>query len=350
MSAVDEKNELYELVKALPKAELHLHLEGAMSVRTLIELAHKHGVQLPPDIHPAVVFDFKNLDDFIRVASLTFSVMLDEDDFRRTTYEMLRQSASHGARHVEFFFSPSSHPVMSYKSMIDGIIMGMNDARQEFGITSFVIPSHNRMLGAKAGLEFLDVVQSYRVPEVVGIGLEFAEHPYPPDEYRELYQAAARAGLRLTAHAGEDGPSTYVRSCVAVLGCDRIDHGYHIVDDEDLLSRYKHSGIWFTCCPTTTRHTTIWKDPSDRSHAIHAMLDAGLNVMINTDDPGFFQCDLTGEYLSLGLPVEKMVQLAVRSIEASWLDDKTKLALRAAWEEEAQAVVNKYNKLTSVCV
>jgi adenosine deaminase len=336
---------IHDLVRRLPKAELHLHLEGAVSLETLIALAAKHSVELPEDINPSVRFEFKDLDDFIRVASLTFSVMLDKDDFALTTYQMLSQAAEHGARHVEFFFSPSSHPSLSYKEMLDGIQSGMQRAQSEYGVTSFVIPSHNRMLGERAGFDFLQEVNAYRIPQVVGVGLEFAERPFPPDVYKALYEEAKLSGLKLTAHAGEDGPSEYVSSCLKLLHCDRIDHGYHIIDDDALVEHCRQAGVWFTCCPTTTRHTTKWHDPTNNSHAIQKMLKAGLNLTINTDDPGFFQTDLTAEYMALGLSFPILADLALNSLQASWLNDDLKASMRPEWQRTVDELLEQYKKL-----
>lgn len=335
---------LNDLIRLLPKAELHLHLEGSVSVTTLIDLARKHGVSLPSEIHPDVKFEFHTLEDFISVASLTFSVMLDSEDFTRTTYEMLAHAAHHGARHVEFFFSPSSHPLLSYKEMIDGITLGIKKAREDYGVSALVIPSHNRMLGEAAGFEFLEQVNAYRTPEVVGIGLEFAERPFPPQAFDRLYRRARASGLKLTAHAGEDGPAEYVANCIVDLQCDRIDHGYHVIDDRALLEHCRDSGIWFTCCPTTTQHTTVWRDPSHPDHAIHKMIEAGLNITLNTDDPGFFQTNLTAEYQALGLPFPVLAKLALNSLEASWLPDDVKSQMREAWDRVVGELLDQYNK------
>lgn len=339
-----EPSLLRQLVTALPKAELHLHLEGSLSVSTLLELAEKHDVTLPDEIHPQVKYQFEDLDHFIRVASLSFLVMLDQDDFSRTTYEMLSHSSRHGARHVEFFFSPSSHPHLSYHSMISGIREGIVRAKQEFGISAFIIPSHNRMLGKASGMELLNQVTSFQIPEVVGIGLEFAERDFPPEEYLELYTAAAKHGLKLTAHAGEDGPPSYINTCLTSLGCNRIDHGYHIVDDAALTAYCLEQGTWFTCCPSTTLHTTVWRDLCNPTHAIHRMLASGLNITISTDDPGFFQTDLTSEYLSLGLPLKSLAALAMNSLEASWIEEEEKRRLRLEWSQQIEQLLKEYDQ------
>ncbi|GLK91245.1 adenosine deaminase [Pseudomonas turukhanskensis] len=331
-----------EAVRLLPKAELHLHLEGSISLKTLIELAHQHHVQLPPKLHAEAVLEYRDLDEFIDVSMFAFQVIRTSEDFTRVTFEMLSHCAEHGARHVEFFFSPSSHRHLGYPQILQAICGGMRLAEQRFGITSLIIPSHNRMLGAEAGLNFLKLIESCPAPEVVGVGLEFAERNYPPELYGVLFGKAKKMGLRLTAHAGEDGPAAYVETCLTLLSCDRIDHGYHVIDDNDLMGYCKDRGVWFTCCPTTTKHTTTWKQLTSSEHAIHQMIAAGLNVTINTDDPGFFQTDLTQEYLSLGLPLETLACLALNSLEASWMPGPEKARLRELWQAEIDDIIQRH--------
>lgn len=331
-----------EAVRLLPKAELHLHLEGSISLKTLIELAHQHQVPLPPKLHAGAVLEYRDLDEFIDVSMFAFQVIRTSEDFTRVTFEMLSHCAEHGARHVEFFFSPSSHKHLAYPQILQAICAGMRLAEQRFGITSLIIPSHNRMLGAEAGVNFLKLIESCPAPEVVGVGLEFAERNYPPELYGVLFGTAKKMGLRLTAHAGEDGPAAYVETCLTLLSCDRIDHGYHVIDDNDLMGYCKDRGVWFTCCPTTTKHTTTWKQLTSSEHAIHQMIAAGLNVTINTDDPGFFQTDLTQEYLSLGLPLETLACLALNSLEASWMPGPEKARLRELWQAEIDDIIQRH--------
>jgi adenosine deaminase len=331
-----------EAVRLLPKAELHLHLEGSISLTTLIELADKHQVALPSKLHAEAVLEYRDLDEFIEVSMFAFQVMLNSEDFTRVTFEMLSHCAEHGARHVEFFFSPSSHKHLVYSQMLEAICIGMRLAEERFGVTSLIIPSHNRMLGAEAGIDFMKLVETCPAPEVVGVGLEFAERNYPPELYLALFATAKKTGLRLTAHAGEDGPAAYVETCLKRLSCDRIDHGYHVIDDSDLMAYCKDQGVWFTCCPTTTKHTTVWRELTSSEHAIHQMIAAGLNVTINTDDPGFFQTDLTKEYLALGLPLGALAQLALNSLDASWMPEPEKARLRGLWQAEIDDIIQRH--------
>jgi len=190
------------------------------------------------------------------------------------------------------------------------------------GVTAKLIPAHNRELGLAPGMAFLEKVLEHRPAEVIGIGLDYAERPHPPAQFAPLFAEARRHGLEVTAHAGEDGPAAYVRDAVEVLGCRRIDHGYHIVEDADLMARCRELDILFTVCPTTTLHTTKWRDLRSPEHAIRRMIDGGLRVCINTDDPGLFATDLNREYAlvaeAFGLSEAKLAEIAANGLSHSF--------------------------------
>jgi adenosine deaminase len=331
--------DIESFVRAIPKAELHLHLGGAIAAPTVVDLARKHGVTLPIVREVSELYDFQDLGAFLKVYDLISQSVRDADDFHRITYEALGRSASCGARYVEFFFSPQAHLELgvAYATMLDGIIAGMRDAARDHRVTSRLIPAHNRELGAAKGEEFLDMLLADRRDEIIGIGLDYNEAPYPPDPYAALYARARDAGLHVTAHAGENGPAANVRTAIASLGCRRIDHGYHIVEDPELMALCREDGIAFTCCPTTTLFTTPWRDFADPDHAIRRMGEFGLAIMINTDDPGMFRTDLNAEYLhvaGMGFSREKIGEFALNGLRAAWLDDATKSALLADWSAE----------------
>ncbi|WP_106478518.1 adenosine deaminase [Phytohalomonas tamaricis] len=328
-------------IRALPKAELHLHLEGSVGIETLVELAAKHSLELPLHDKPEDLLRFADLGEFLQVYDLVCRSMQDVDDFIQVTYEMLQRCADHGARYVEFFFSPHAHTGIDYPLMLQAIRDGMQAAHADFDITSRVIPAHSRELGAPAGMAFLEQVLANRCDEVIGIGLDYQERPYPPDPFQEMYRLARKAGLQTTAHAGEDGPAAYVRSALDTLGCPRIDHGYHIVDDPRLIADCRARGIWFTCCPTTTLYTTQWRDLSSAAHPIRQMLAAGLNVTLNTDDPGLFRTNLSQEYAVLDLPPEQLARLALNSLEAAWLDEALKKHWRDEWQQEISRLFSR---------
>jgi len=309
-------------IERLPKAELHLHLEGAVSPELFARLRDKYGVPAL-DNAGAEAGQFPDLAAFLAVYGQVCGCMRDSDDFRETAYAALERAADSGARYVELFFSPAAHErVIDYRSMVDGIVAGMHAARENFGLIARLVPAHNRELGLDRGMAFLETVLSYRLPEVIGIGLDYAERPHPPAQFAPLFAAARAHGLEVTAHAGEDGPAAYVRDAIDLLGCRRIDHGYHVVDDPALMERCKELDVLFTVCPTTTLHTTIWRDLHAPDHAIRRMIEAGLRVTINTDDPGLFATTLNREYtvaaLAFGLSESTLADIAANGLKYCW--------------------------------
>jgi adenosine deaminase len=335
---------LAAFIARLPKAELHLHLEGAVAAPLLARLREKHGIGRPEDDLEAL-YRFADLAEFLRAYDLVCAALRDADDFRLAAYEALRHAAASNARHVELFFSPHAHAASGtpYQAMVDGILAGMQEAARDFGVEARLIPAHSRALGPAAGEAFLDRVLAYRPAAVIGIGLDYEERPYPPAPFEALYRRARAAGLRVTAHAGEDGPAAHVRESIDILGCRRIDHGYHVVDDPALVAACRAAGIVFTVCPTTTTHTTIWRDLAAPDHAIRRMLEAGLDIMVNTDDPGLFRTDLNREYRLLatnfGLSRRALGTLALAGLRAAWLDEDVKTARLAAWSAEIDALL-----------
>lgn len=331
--------DLAEFIAALPKAELHLHLEGAVSAATAARLARRHGLA-GPDEGDESSFAFADLAEFLRAYDLVCRSMRTAADFSETTQEALARCAASGARYVEMFFSPHAHKEsgVGYDTMLSGILSGFEAARRAHGLEARLIPAHSRELGPEAAERFLDEVLANRTREVIGIGLDYQERPFPPAPFARTWERARKAGLEVTAHAGEDGPAAYVRDSMERLGCRRIDHGYHVVDDPDLVALCRARGLAFTVCPTTTLHTTIWRRLDDPDHAIRRMIEAGLEVMINTDDPGLFGTDLNREYRlvaeAFGLSRRALADLALAGLRASWLPDAEKRARLELWSAD----------------
>jgi len=333
------------LARAIPKAELHLHLEGAIAASTVVDLARKNSVSLKAFDSVSEMFLFPDLATFLKVYDVCCQVLHDASDLQRVTYEALARSAGGGARYVEFFFSPLVHRDLGvpYATMLDGIIAGMRDAQRDYRVQSRLIPAYNRELGPGPGDSFLDMVLSDRREEVIGIGLDYGERDNPAAPFKPIYDRARAAGLHVTAHAGEDGPAQNVRDSLDVLHCERIDHGYHVVDDPELVSRCRERGTYFTVCPTTTISTTVWRDIGSPDHAIRRMIGSGLNVMINTDDPALFRTDLAHEYSlvmrNMGLSGKQIKEIALNGIRASWLDEATKRSWLAQWSAEIDQLI-----------
>lgn len=335
-------------VRSLPKVELHLHLEGAVSAPTFAELAVRNGVALPAGKQMSDLYSYDNLPDFLRIYDLVCASIRDCEDFSRVTFEALDRCALAGARYVELFFSPHAHLAhgVAYATMLEGILDGFRRAREISGLVAMLIPAHSRELGPEQGERFLDMVLDERPPEVIGIGLDYNEAPFPPAPFARLWERARSAGLNVTAHAGESGPAGHVRDSIDLLGVSRIDHGYHVVDDPALVDRCRESQIPFTCCPSTTLATTVWRDLAAPDHAIRRMIEAGLNVTIHSDDPPMFGTTLDREYAliasNFGLSPESLGRIALQGLHASWLDPETKQRWLTEWTAEIDRLVADY--------
>jgi adenosine deaminase len=319
---------------------LHLHLEGAVAAATLTDLARKNGVTLGSG-DPSALYDFVDLASFLQMYTHVCEAVRDADDFARIAYEALARVAASGGRYAEMFFSPDAHVGVAYGTMLDGILSGMRAAQVDHGIESLLIPAHNRELGPQSGMAFVEMVLADRREGVAGIGMDYLEND--PRPFAAMYERARAGGLHRTAHAGETGPAAHVRDTIDFLNCERIDHGYHVVDDAALVGRCRADGTFFTCCPTTTTHTTIWRDLDAPDHAIRRMLGAGLALTINTDDPGLMQTTLVDEYRifveRLGATPAQVKDVCLNGIRASWLDETSKQARLTAWSAEIDALM-----------
>lgn len=333
-----------DALRLMPKTELHVHLEGAVAVDTFAELARKHSVPLPEHDDPAELYRYDTLVEFLVMYSLVSRSIRDRDDFQRVTYECLQRCRNSGARYVELFFSPESHFEfgVDYPTMLAGVLQGMRDAETDFDLVSNLVPAINRELGGERAVEFVRMVHDHRDERVIGIGLDFDEARYPPENFVEAFHLAASLGLHRTSHAGEVGPAANVRNGIELLGCERVDHGYNIVEDPSIVAACVANQIAFTVCPTTTTYTTAFRDLAAPDHAIRRMADAGLNLNINSDDPAMFGSDLAEEFAivhhALGFSLADMKQFALNGIDAAWVDDTTKARWRADWSAEIDAL------------
>lgn len=328
---------LETFIAGIPKAEVHIHLEGSTSADTLARLARKHGVVLPHGGDPALLFDFAELEDFFELYELSVNSMREISDFHLVTYEMLAHCAESNTRYVEFFFNPQPHLVhgITYNEMLDGIVAGMGDAFRDFKIRSGVIPSYDRRLGPGPGIEFVEMIAADRREAVLGIGMDYLEHPHPPSSYHAMYESARQAGLNCTAHVGFRGPAEHVWQAVDILHCSRIDHGYHLTQNARLMDACKERAIGFTCCPTSVLTASQWRDGKAPDHPVRVMIEAGLLVSLNTDDPGLFRTSLNEQFRivgeEMGLNRAGLVELARNAVRTSWLDEGEKSAMLSEW-------------------
>ena len=320
-------------VRDLPKAELHLHLEGSLEPELLMHLATRNRVAIPfrsvEEIRAA--YDFSDLQDFLDIYYQGMNVLQVEEDFYDLTMAYLERAAADGTVHVEVFYDPQGHTTrgIPFPTVTDGILAALADGRDRFGITSLLIPCILRHLSEEEGFTTLREAEPYIAGgQIAGLGLDSTERDNPPGKFRRLFAAAREAGLELVAHAGEEGPAAYVADAVDLLGVDRIDHGNRALDDPALVRRLADRGIALTVCPLS--NLRLGGVPSLEQHPLKRMLDAGLKATVNSDDPAYFGGYLVDNFVAvaeaLGLARPDLATLVRNSIDGSFMDETAKRA------------------------
>lgn len=333
MGTDDGSSALSDLIRRAPKVELHLHLEGTLEPELMMELADANGVRLPYADLDAVraAYDFVDLQSFLDVYYAGAGVLQGPADFERLTWEYLTKVAAEGVRHVEVFFDPQSHTDrgIAFDDVVDGIGAALDRAGRQLDVTSVLIACVLRHLPPEAGEPVLDAVLR-RPDRIAGLGLDSSERDRPPALFAELYARARANGLFVTAHAGEEGPAAYVAEAVDVLGIQRIDHGVRTMEDPALVQRLAAEQLPFTVCPVSNVALQVFPDLG--SHPLGAMLDAGLAVTVNSDDPSYFGAYLTENLVAtteaLRLDRAQVLTLLGNAIDASIAPPARRLALR----------------------
>ncbi|WP_309492241.1 adenosine deaminase [Candidatus Hecatella orcuttiae] len=340
--------DLHDFLRRIPKVELHVHLEGSVKASTFVELARKHGVKLPPHDKPEDLYDYPDIYRFLQIYDLVARAVRDRDDFRRITYETLQEAAEHNVRYREMFWSPKVHMDLGvpYDTAIDGIRDGIRDAERDYGIRCKMIAGINRMEPPEKGFEMVKTVIENPRDELIGIGMDYAEADNPPEKFWKAYRLAAQHGLHLTAHASEDAPPRNVETCLDLLGCERIDHGYHVIEDEALTRRCAEEGVVFTVCPIST--AWVYFGNNLANHPIKEMARRGLKIMVNCDDPPMFKTNPTKEYIVMaeymGFSPADFREFVLNGIDGSWLDDPTKRRWRREWAWEIDKLMAQLEK------
>ncbi|MFD2796133.1 adenosine deaminase [Promicromonospora vindobonensis] len=276
-----------------PRAELHVHLEGTLEPDLAFELAARNGVVLPyPDPESLrAAYEFEDLQSFLDLYTAGMSVLRTEADFADLTRAYLTRVARAGVRHAEISFDPQAHLVrgVPLDVVVGGIAGVLERSETELGISTLLIASFHRDRDSADALDVLERLLAMAAP-IVGIGLDSAEAGYPPGRFEAVYARAAQAGLRRTAHAGEEGPAANIRDALDVLHAERIDHGISVVQDPDLVARVVAQQVPFTVCPVS--NVRLRAVPSLAEHPLPAMIEAGMLVSINSDDPPYFNAYL----------------------------------------------------------
>jgi adenosine deaminase len=313
---------------------------------TVLELARKNGVALPTD-DPTELYRYHSLDSFLDIFWLVQSLLTDADDWERAAYEYLVDAAPHGLRYAEIFFTPARHLAAGQKlsDIVEGLSRGIARAEAETDVRAVLICDIDRAFGPAAAVEMVGQAVDLRrdgVGErVIGIGMDSTERGVDLRTFAGAFQLATRAGFRRTAHAGEDGGPGNIAVALGALRAERIDHGVAIIDDLELAVRVAERRIPLNVCPNSNI-VIANKFPSLADHPFRRMRQLGLLATLNTDDPAMTDLDLGREYRSVAeaqaMPWEEMTAVALDGIEASWLSDDEKRAMRAAFETEIAAI------------
>lgn len=322
-------NAAQDFIAGLPKAELHLHIEGTLEPEMAFALAERNGVKLPYASVEAMrrLYDFQNLDDFLDLYYQATQALLTERDFYDLARAYLDRARDENVRHVEIFFDPQAHMRRGVPlgPVVEGLSAALNDAAREGGPTSRLIMCFLRDLDAADALATLEAARPW-LDRITGVGLDSAEAGNPPGKFTEVYERARSLGLRAVAHAGEEGPAAYVSEALDRLKVERVDHGVHAIDDAALVQRLARERVPLTVCPLSNIRLCVY--PDMRAHPIQRLFEAGVVVTVNSDDPAYFGGYVNENYRAIqqafALGSAELTQLAKNSFAASFLSDDDK--------------------------
>ena len=322
----------HKWLNGLPKIELHLHIEGTLEPELLFKLAKRNSIQLPFNSVNEVkkAYQFSNLQDFLDIYYQGAEVLLHKQDFYDLTWAYLLMCKQQNVMHVEPFFDPQTHTVrgVPFETIVSGIAEALADGKGKLGITSRLIMCFLRHLSEESAIETLKSSEQF-TDVIYGVGLDSAEMGNPPEKFINVFSKAKGMGYKLVAHAGEEGPASYIWSSLDVLNVQRIDHGIRAIDDPDLMLRLIESQMPLTICPLSNVKLRVFDAMA--SHTILDMLDLGVCVTVNSDDPSYFGGYMTENFLalydSLELSRDQAIRLINNSIDASFAEDSRKKEL-----------------------
>ncbi len=313
----------------IPKAELHIHIEGSLEPELMFDIGKRNGITLPFDSTEAVrkAYNFHNLQSFLDIYYQGINVLVYEQDFYDMTWAYLKRASFQNVRHVEIFFDPQSHTTrgLSFATVITGIHRALKDARQRLNISSKLIMCFLRHLSAEEGMKTLQQALPFK-EWIVGVGLDSSEVDNPPEKFAEVFSTARKNGFITVAHAGEEGDAEYIKQALKKLKVSRIDHGVRCLEDAKLVKELVAKQIPLTVCPLSNVKLRIFN--SMEEHNLKTMLDKGLFVTVNSDDPAYFEGYLEenfyAAYKSLCLTKDDIYQLAKNSFLAAFLSKEKK--------------------------
>ncbi len=318
-----------EFISGMPKAELHLHIEGTFEPELMFEIAKRNGKQIPYESVDQLkkAYKFNNLQEFLDIYYAGANVLITEQDFYDLTWAYLSKVHQENLAHTELFFDPQTHTDrgVPFGVVIKGIRNALEDGKEKLGISYKLIMSFLRHLDEAAAFNTLEEAMPYK-DWIDGVGLDSSELGNPPSKFERVFAKASAVGFRVVAHAGEEGPSSYIWEALDVLHVNRIDHGNRAMEDMDLVDRLAEMQIPLTLCPLSNLELKVVQHLKD--HPVVKMMDKNLLVTVNSDDPAYFGGYMNANYLgvakALNMSKEQLAALAKNSFKASWLSDKEK--------------------------
>ncbi len=312
-------------IAGLPKAELHIHIEGSLEPELTMALAARNGVALrfASIAELRAAYSFSSLQDFLDLYYEGMRVLLHEQDFYDLATAYLKKAASQNVRHAEIFFDPQGHTDrgVPFKTMIDGLWRALKDAERAYGMTTALILCFLRHLDEASAQRTLDEALPWR-DHFIGVGLDSSEKDQPPSKFERVFARARGLGLKAVAHAGEEGPPDYVRQALDLLKVERIDHGVRALEDPALVRRLVHERIPLTVCPLSNVRLRVVPDIA--AHPLRRMLRDGLMATINSDDPAYFGGYMNENFSAARFDRDEIVTLARNGFLAAFCDDGTK--------------------------
>jgi adenosine deaminase len=322
-------HDMNALIDRLPKCELHIHVEGSLEPELMFALARRNGIRLPFASIEALrqAYRFRNLQDFLDIYYQGMSVLITEQDFYDLAWAYLERARADNVRHVEIFFDPQGHTGrgIAFSTVVEGLHRAIADAGRKLGVEARLIMCFLRHLDEADAERTLDSALAFK-ERIVGVGLDSSERGNPPGKFKHVFRRARDAGFFLTAHAGEEGPASYVWEALDVLGVARIDHGNHALEDASLVRRLARDQVPLTMCPLSNLRLRVVDDLAH--HPLRRLMDKGVVVTVNSDDPAYFGGYVNQNYralsAALGLGRDEIATIVRNGVKASLLTTPAK--------------------------
>ncbi|WP_180057413.1 MULTISPECIES: adenosine deaminase [unclassified Acinetobacter] len=328
-----------ELIQRMPKAELHVHIEGTFEPELMFAIAQRNQIEIPYKSVEEVkqAYNFHNLQSFLDIYYAGANVLIVEQDFYDLAMAYFKKCAADHVVHTEMFFDPQTHTDrgVAFATVINGLQRACDDAKAKFGISSHLIMCFLRHLSEEAAFETLQQALPYK-EQIIGVGLDSSEVGHPPSKFERVFAQAREEGFLVVAHAGEEGPAEYVWEALDLLKVNRVDHGVRSEEDPKLMQRLIAEKMPLTVCPLSNLKLCVVNDMAD--HNIRRLLQQGVHVTVNSDDPSYFGGYMNDNFIAiaeaLALDNDELKQLAINSFEASFISDEDK----QTWVEKIKAL------------